>query len=1608
MNKIKGLISAFCIFLIVMIPVCMAVDEFEQQGENLIIEAKQTEPETLRSDDLEQMNIPVRIILGAIRGAPISVPENIRVDPRIIKKAEAAKKNASVEGTSDQVMKDYVQGTPKWYKAPYPTLDNLGYIQITLKKIEKESDVPKQIDLDFEAKITYEAEKAAFTIGGEDIKEIRQATVNMVKEEREKHSILGGQYYLRAIQVKYDSADVEVLDQDFKSVTRTSLKLGEISRSLSLKRSNDEVQPESIRLKLEEVKGAGAVKLNIDVGGEIKTKSFEKGQEINGGWKIDNYFLTKTDTNGQNMYTEDDWVRIKYKTNIFKTPVILVNDGKHNTIKALKDIVTSCEADKDGACAIYKDSAIDNLKGLKLQKADFQQAVEDIELIGVKGLEGIEPKNEKPYATIDVGGKEMRFYSGDYLKNEGTCKCTVSVSRDSVSIIGIRTCDQYSDYNQKSYNIGETDSICRTAIEIKEITSVQEAVIRVLPGTGEGKTTTYFSVHLPVEKRALQYTPDELQDKINKTEALIAKLDKTIASLQTLVEGWTKICLATMAVITVMAFFEGTSKTPETAPATPTTGGTQPAEGKPMVGIDFGTHTKMYIKSDIHAQNTNAKKELQPTKDRKYVIENDKVIFEQTGTKSTEVGNVLFRFYDEKNQVYRLKKGIAAWTFEPAAANTGNMGPSDLNDVSVSSNKDQVIIPLKSCGSLPSVAAEKNAASPRMECERYWNNYGTALYLVYEEIGGSPARYMDVWWAGDDGKLDLVKKGKSDGDRVITRVDTSTPEGESLKKRVLEVKNAYLQGDKKIKFDSFEYNLQNTHPSAKKDGIECGKIMDPSKCKILFNACDPVMCPPSRCDLGGRYRTNDVIRSGLIGSLVLCLPNIKDGVVMPVCLSGILAALKNIRSILKGYVDCLRSSLNDQKSVGICDRIRSIYMCQILWKEAMTLMGIAGGNLFDAATARGGGEYFTGLKGGVDNAKKNIDYFTNEYATSVFAGYKGKSTQELGTVICEKAIYGKGPLLGDIVGDITKAQNPVQFTAYVEEQPLYTVTEQKSTYKIYFHIYAGSQNVNYKVFLRKEGKTQTCPECSGSLQPEGYADKVAKFAGPAKYEEICVVINDKQECNFGRVVSTSFGINAANNYLLQYELSKNIKTEAECRADLRGISSTAQVERVCNQNNPGMGKGTAAENMWQKVGTCGEHPTTKAPLGDCWMKLGNLENTNPQAYREVTAKTCENQGGQVCSAGQKCNNNIPIDDTEVKGYQKVLCCKTCVDDPVYKEVDSKLQEFKSESYYSTAYSEGAERCRDSSLGTNNPFENLPQEWYAFEKQMEDKKWSEDRNRYFYFRGLMYMYCTNCDDAQSAFIEISKTSSYYKAACGEDVPELGRGGIFFSTCQSRTCTGVTPKTTAPQTPSTTPTEPKLIPLRLTSLKITSPSGATVDKIDMTSKEITLDAGGIYKLEQMRFDRSVKSCSFKAGSGDFKAITPTTTTGDCEFKETNEISTIGLQELDIHFLGEPKDPLFDGDIYSGLFKIKITEQSAKDGKVLLCKNKAETQAFCLYQSKYPEKRCSDFLYNNANYIYHSDYGDTNSCNNACTTYGDCITKDSLYLTPEQVSQRRIVVK
>jgi len=370
----------------------------------------------------------------------------------------------------------------------------------------------------------------------------------------------------------------------------------------------------------------------------------------------------------------------------------------------------------------------------------------------------------------------------------------------------------------------------------------------------------------------------------------------------------------------------------------------------------------------------------------------------------------------------------------------------------------------------------------------------------------------------------------------------------------------------------FDKMIEVGRPMSEVGGFECQDFMSASDCKLMFNVCDPVICPPSRCDLGGKYPVADVIQTGVIGSLVLCLPNAKEGVVIPICLSGIHAGLDAYLSILKSHRDCLQHSLDTGELVGICDEITAIYKCEFFWKQMSPLMNqvlpaLVGGLFGSGNEVRGGGEYAS-VEQSWKAVGQGIDYYKNSYAKNALKAFNIKSTEEVGSTFCKAFLGTSVPGSASFLDALLEPESPDQFYASFSEKVFTDATvPATSQYKVYFHIYAGNdQGAQYRVYLKDPPATSyynsnpTVSVKSGYIARGDSADETIDFTAPAGYKELCVVVNAKEECGF-KSATTSFAVNYVKDKYVQDQAEEDdIKTEKDC------VSGTPSALSMANLN----------------------------------------------------------------------------------------------------------------------------------------------------------------------------------------------------------------------------------------------------------------------------------------------------------------------------------------------------------------------------------------------------------------------------------------------------------
>ncbi len=445
---------------------------------------------------------------------------------------------------------------------------------------------------------------------------------------------------------------------------------------------------------------------------------------------------------------------------------------------------------------------------------------------------------------------------------------------------------------------------------------------------------------------------------------------------------------------------------------------------------------------------------------------------------------------------------------------------------------------------------------------------------------------------------------------------------------------AHTRGVSSVTIDGVRYDVGK--PSSSASEIQCENYMSPKDCRLLFNVCDPVVCPSSRCDFGGTYHVSDVVQTGVVGSVLLCYPNAvwKGGsVYLPICTTGIEAGLKNWINIEESYRDCLQDYLENGEITGTCDRIHSIYACELFWKEAIPLAKIGASKIVSAISGesvRGGAEYLT-FASAWENAKNSFDYFTQYYAAESYKAFKIRNT-EIGSTVCKASasvVYASG---SDLLDVLTTPRSPAQYTGSFKETVMTTATNPPTShYKVYYYIYAGEDTgAVFQVYLKGSSSSyyqdysSTYIVDSGYIPSGEYATETLDFTTASGYNQLCISVNGDVECGFDQSVSTSFAENYLTDLYLEEQASTTeIKTESECTSGTASFYSLINpnlqdivedltttdlyadgITRTCATENPG--KETDAnwnteDARWRDVGYCGDKDLR------CWIDTESVK-----------------------------------------------------------------------------------------------------------------------------------------------------------------------------------------------------------------------------------------------------------------------------------------------------------------------------------------------------------------------------------------------------------------
>ncbi len=490
---------------------------------------------------------------------------------------------------------------------------------------------------------------------------------------------------------------------------------------------------------------------------------------------------------------------------------------------------------------------------------------------------------------------------------------------------------------------------------------------------------------------------------------------------------------------------------------------------------------------------------------------------------------------------------------------------------------------------------------------------------------------------------------------------------------VLAIQDAANQfGKKRVSIRGKEFFVGR--PAANIPSTQCQNFMSPEECHLLFNVCDPVICPSSRCDFGGKYPVADVVQTGIIGSTLLCLPNVREKIIVPVCLTGIHAGIDSFVSILKNHRDCLQENLATGRSVGICDQIYSIYLCEFFWKQAAPVAKVILPKIIETAYGqgtRGGGEYLT-VSAAWENTQNSINYFTQSYAVNSINAFRVRSIEEVGTPICKAFISVKAPTS---FKTLVEPDSPPQFHAWFSSARYTDATvPATSQYKVFYHIFAGKdQGVQYSVYLKNppESSYFTLPAvvhvASGFVGRGQYASESRDFTAPEGYKELCVRVNDIEECGF-KQVSTSFALNYLRDSYVSEELKeKEIKSERECVSGGTNLGAAILnpnlqagaeesllpsayergIVRICSSQNPGS---QTEPTRFVEIGYCDDQKIK------CWLDKQSVTNAitdNNVGLRNATLSEIETrQRADLAQKGVIVGDDVAV--TEIKELKNVV------------------------------------------------------------------------------------------------------------------------------------------------------------------------------------------------------------------------------------------------------------------------------------------------------------------------------------------------------------------
>ncbi len=1336
-------------------------------------------------------------------------------------------------------------------------LIDFGYMIVNLRKIKNENDLPDSIDLNMSARVYFDSDAGIGGLfGAQDLNLKPYSDESNWFEDssaQAESSFWSGKGYIRTTSIGDDYVTVSIYD-GMRRIVVSNLKLSLNSEPSSFTLPGfSSLFGEQSRINLKAINRAQD-SVNLLIKTSVDSESYEttlvKGMRIFPGseWTIysvnsDRVVISDNTGNKRELVygTADDIIVDPCKE--FAT--VSDSDLADSSIPDAK-IRHYCTAISEAKEALgYSLSAQPSNENTELLKGIYGSLYEYYSEIGDYGnaLENLQKKESLEFTdsgqneigalfdSLDSAGKTIPLSGGasitllqiNEMEESASAKAKVGNSLDYVEINvhdplirGIREGDRTYDWVvsslsedrimiRKHYSDGEWadsfsldegyNNVYGTSVTIKDVDTKQSALISILPGSGRAFSESNFMVHLPIEKRAIQWTPEEIDRKINSTTTTIAKLESSIDKLESLVKGWKMACLGVFTFLTVKNSFFGNPiarqlvmrdwketckqkyingeyssvdncldsnsqiiedqidnsgdavdvvndvmkdfkdfEDPASRSAISNAIGNDLNESQIRLLVEYGGFDLDDARNMIYLKNFNDttynNQLIEVGEDLNLYSEIDVGLSSITDeeakrlyvfSKFHETSTTDLRTYGESadawaieslteeygesavSGVYRVEEatrdtnatsGIEFYTYYNGNKKSGLSVVLDENNLPISvggksvfkDNNDKLYM-VNRGSSFGNEYSRDFFPKPKIEYTEEGNPWIIPMklrsglfehseYANYVLVGfdssGNPDSYQ-IWNVGSDGKADVYKANYEESDDILVMHESileSNPSVLGTVTRTYSTANVKVKEGKKV--PGTDYVASYAASKIQETSLECMDFMSKGDCDLLFGVCDPVMCPVSRFDLGGHWKVDSVVQTGIVGSVFLGLHNFGIKEPLPVCLTGILAGLQNIKTLYQGYNECLNTAKVSGESVGICNTIRSVYVCEMLWREAIALFSVHGKILSFVSEkifgkSDGGGEYMS-WQSSWKNLENSVTFFTSDYAQSAFASYSSRSTEELGNEVCKSAIFAKAPAVGDFFSQLTQPESPPQFTAWFDELD-YTSSDRvgfldkQSLYRVYYHIYAGeTQELQYTVYLKGPNLYNlivTDPEKKMNrayLSAGDFADKSFTVSGNSGYTEVCVEYNGMTKCGFGKTTS-AFSLNYLNDMIVRDEVNRQIESADQCIPDSPRVGPSlgslitpsnygllrTGIIRVCSVTDPDDSSGS---DKWEVVGSCGSDEVGRS-LGYCWLDSSTFQLNDVIDREEVLAQVSSDYVADISTqAGMLSTNeaNVMIDN----------------------------------------------------------------------------------------------------------------------------------------------------------------------------------------------------------------------------------------------------------------------------------------------------------------------------------------------------------------------------